>query len=275
MKSVRAFSIILVAFVGLVAQAGQPCIPIDQLPFVITTEGTYCAVNDLTFFKPGPIGISIEADNVTVDLNGYAMRTSPNVASTAFESLPVSNVIIRNGRIDGFADGILLTGNSLSIHHLVINDAADGIVIQGNDVTIDDVVLRGRPNAGQGIHAWSGSRWEVSRVRIDGGFGTGIGIGTKLDQLLVRDSYVGADWHAAIVGGTKVTFRDSEFRSYGGSWQVVLCDLGSTSLLVGNTFSGGANTIYAIRNYGTGKYRDNTALGNLQYLGGTNLGGNN
>ena len=271
----RFFSIIVIVLAGVVVQAGQPCIPIDHLPFTITTEGTYCAVNDLTFTAVNPTGIEIKASNVTVDLMGYAMRADAGAVQQAFVSDPVSKLVIRNGRIDGFYLGLFLKANGTTIHGLVINDASTAMHIEGNDVTIDDVVARGRDEGGADVALEAlGSKWEVSRLRVEGRFQNAVD--SSAEGITIRDSYLAALSHAAILRGNATTLRDSELRiaSDGPGEEVVWCTSQSTSLIAGNTFSGGANTVYAIKNENTGKYRDNTALGDLKYDGGTDLGGN-
>ena len=275
MKLLLALLTVLVILVAATAQAGQPCILIDHIPFVAATSGTYCAVNDLTFANQALIGIEVKANNVTIDLEGFAMRPVIDQPSFAIATNgAVSNLVIRNGRIDGFNNGVSVTASHATIEHLVINDAVTGMFVIGDDVTIDDVVVRGRDDgAFAGLQTW-GSRWAVSHVRVEGRFS--YALDSSADHIEIRDSYFAANLQAATLKGAATTLRDSDLRILddGPGADVVLCTANCTSLITGNTFTGSKSTVNAIKNDNTGKYRDNTALGDLKYAGGTDGGGN-
>jgi len=276
MHPLRAFVIAVSALCSAAAFAGQPCIAIDHVPFIAWTSGTYCAVNDLTFGNAeATAAIEIRADNVTIDLQGYAMRSSPDINSYAIVATKwwFEKVIIRNGRIDGFAFGVLAFANDLVVQDLVINDVLTGIEINGYGVDIDNVVTRGRMNTSVlGVIA-NGGTWEVSRLRVEGGFQTAID--SAAEHIDIRDSYLAGRFNAATLKGAATTLRDSDLRVLGDLGKdVVICTDKSTSLITGNTFSGASATVNAINNAGSGKYRDNTALGDLKYVGGTDAGGN-
>lgn len=80
---------------------------ITSLPFTITTSGSYNLTKNLT--EPtGKSGITVSADNVTIDLNGFALigDGTANVNAILVASR-VRNLSIRNGTISNWgANGI-------------------------------------------------------------------------------------------------------------------------------------------------------------------------
>ncbi|MBS0660473.1 MAG: hypothetical protein JSR82_19810 [Verrucomicrobia bacterium] len=118
--------------------------PISSLPISISTPGSYYLTGNLSVTTGN--GITIAADQVTLDLNGFAISSSANPASgTAILFSGVRrNVTIRNGFIRsgttfaagvftglGFADGIqssVATAANLRIADLGVHGVAgDGI----------------------------------------------------------------------------------------------------------------------------------------------------
>jgi hypothetical protein len=94
------------------------CTEIASVPFTISAPGTYCLKKNLVnTTDPAPAylagAIEIQADNVTLDLNGFSL--SNGIAGPANRMNGVvgfhrKNVIVRNGQIDGFATAVLLGG---------------------------------------------------------------------------------------------------------------------------------------------------------------------
>src|SRR3954454_3804301 len=78
----------------------EPRIPISSLPFVISTSGSYYVTGNLTGLS-GQHGISVNADNVTVDLGGFDL-VGPGGAATGIRVQNSHvNVTIRNGTVRG------------------------------------------------------------------------------------------------------------------------------------------------------------------------------
>jgi len=82
------------------------CTPVDTVPYTITAPGVYCLTGDLTGFASNA-AITIQADNVTLDLNGYTLEGAGGTP-TGIGSQDRSNVTLRNGRIVGFGSGVFL-----------------------------------------------------------------------------------------------------------------------------------------------------------------------
>jgi parallel beta-helix repeat protein len=152
---------------------------INSLPYTITQPGFYYLASNLTG-PPGQHGITVSADNVTIDLMGFSI-TGPGTTGPerGISMTGKTNVEIRNGTIRNFHYGILeagatgknhrvlhirAEGNSCGIQlygpgHLVENCTASdniglGIYISpqlGGSVVKGNVVR----NSGAGISAWN------------------------------------------------------------------------------------------------------------------------
>ena len=95
-------------------------------PFVITQPGSYRLTGNLTITTLA-IGIHVKADNVTIDLNGFAV-VGPGSAS--YEGVAVEpanvNTSVRNGTIQNMHSGILLQSGRVE-NVRAIGNSDDGI----------------------------------------------------------------------------------------------------------------------------------------------------
>ena len=89
----------------------EPAVPFskDDLPLTITQSGTYYLTESVSYTGAGTgtgnAAISIECDNVTIDLKGYTINGSSNEKSSAcIYSDNFDNIIVKNGRIIAFTD---------------------------------------------------------------------------------------------------------------------------------------------------------------------------
>jgi hypothetical protein len=124
----------------------EPRTPIGSAPFSITTAGSYYLTGNLTVTTGN--AISITADDVTLDLNGFTISSTASPASGIGVSLPAGsrrNVIIRNGIIRGtttFAGGVFTAGgfqNGVRVVSLGANVRVEDITVIGmslNGITL-------------------------------------------------------------------------------------------------------------------------------------------
>ncbi|HLQ23027.1 MAG TPA: right-handed parallel beta-helix repeat-containing protein [Gemmatimonadales bacterium] len=120
-----AVASVLILLAGPAAAAPPGCsFTIDQVPATITAPGTYCLAADLTYAGDGA-AISIDADVVALDLNGFTLagQTGPGSQSIGVQSAGVDGVTVRNGVVTGFRQGVLLKGGT---GHLVDRVRAEG-----------------------------------------------------------------------------------------------------------------------------------------------------
>jgi len=122
--------------------AVPPCITITHVPFEIIEEGAYCFMGNLETTNQD--GITISADNVTINLNGWTLDglSSGNATtSNGIFAYQRKNITIRNGTIRGYLRGIFLSDASpytTSQGHLIEDIRSDkntmrGIMLYGRD----------------------------------------------------------------------------------------------------------------------------------------------
>lgn len=86
----------------------EPRTPIDTLGTTITMPGSYYLTDSLEAAFCGAAGITINADNVTIDLNGNTIYHNFACALAGIQIIggAHSNITIKNGAIRGFDLGI-------------------------------------------------------------------------------------------------------------------------------------------------------------------------
>ncbi len=128
----------------LIAGAAEAAVPtaISRLPYTISKPGRYLVSKNLVgnFLLNG---IIIEADDVVLDLGGWTLEASGDLATGLNACIYGNNrhnVTIRNGRITGYLSGILLDGTN-GEHHLVEDMHIEkclryGIQVKGSGSTV-------------------------------------------------------------------------------------------------------------------------------------------
>lgn len=144
-------------------QQVEPRTPISSLPFSVSVPGSYYLTGPLSSTNSG---ITVSADDVTVDLMGFtisgAQNTNhPGIHIAGGNDVMRRNVVIRNGGITRFGKGVLVENiqggrlNNLVIHQ----NTAEGISLLSNDpgvctdITIEDCTVT--ENTGIGIFVFS------------------------------------------------------------------------------------------------------------------------
>ena len=125
------------------------CTEITDVPFTITAPGIYCLKKNLTnTTNPAPAylagAIEIEADNVTLDLNGFSLSNKlagPANRMNGIVSFYRQNTIVRNGHVEGFATAVLL-GGLWAQRSLIENIRANASNVNGMFVVGDNSVIR-------------------------------------------------------------------------------------------------------------------------------------
>ncbi len=79
--------------------------PISSLPFTITQPGRYYLTRDLTG-AASTTAVTIQTSDVTLDLNSFTLHGSPGSVDGVFVSGARSNVVIQNGTLRGWFNGI-------------------------------------------------------------------------------------------------------------------------------------------------------------------------
>ncbi len=129
----------------------EPRIPISQLPFVINTPGSYYVTANLSNFS----GITINSDDVTVDLNGFTLwggnlgGSNIGINVTTF---PTRNVTIKNGIVEGYPTGIGLGAATASrIEDVTVRFYTNYGIQLGQDSVVEDCIVDGVGTAPNGV----------------------------------------------------------------------------------------------------------------------------
>ncbi len=120
---------------------------IDQVPFRITEAGKYQLKQNLNYSQSSGVAINIQANDVTLNLNGFTLQGTGGEASSAIGILAVDRkrITIIHGQISGFYFGIDIRATKRDMtksgEHTISEILADhnwyfGIRLVGSDSTI-------------------------------------------------------------------------------------------------------------------------------------------
>lgn len=200
MTIARLTLVLLMATLATSVQAETiNCTPITTLPATITAQGIYCLTGNLATSQSSGNAITINAPNVTIDLNGW--KIGGQGAGTGTQAYGIystaNNIIIKNGIVRGFYVGINLTGSGAVVldmladsntyagiyvtglgalveHNQVVNTggstitngvSAVGIEANGNSSTVSDNMVSGITATGTASEAGIGVVGSYSTVR--------------------------------------------------------------------------------------------------------------
>ncbi len=237
MKTKKTLTILILAGIGafaLLAVAGdlepsgppastmktldevEPRIPIhsSDLPLVITEPNSYYFAEDIDFEPNDTHAITIECDDVTIDLMGYTLKGPDSGDKSGVFMSGQSNVEIRNGTIRDFGScGInenSSTGNSHRVVDMRVVSNTQGISLSGYGHIIKDCTAS--YNVSIGISVGSGGMITGSAARSNGGWGIyGSNDCTLTDNVAYYNSSYGI---YAYYSGT-ITNNTSNYNSIG------------------------------------------------------------
>jgi hypothetical protein len=155
MKRKGFLSVLVLLILMMVAIAHEPagaettnCTPITSLPYIINTQGVYCFTGHLaTTLATGNI-ITINTNNVILDLNGFKLGgqgAGLGTQAVGIYAYQRQNITIRNGTVRGFLKAIVLSDISpftTSQGHLIEDIRADMNTYEGMEVSGRGVVVR-------------------------------------------------------------------------------------------------------------------------------------
>lgn len=137
----------------------EPRTLILSLPFTITNSGSYYLVNTLE----GTNGITINRDDVVLDLGGFSLEGLTNSGNGITVGDDVLDVTIRNGAVDEWAYGIYGT----NADHFQILNVSFELNTQGGMRVGDNCVVQGctaTENSGVGIEVGEGGTVNECKV---------------------------------------------------------------------------------------------------------------
>jgi hypothetical protein len=208
------------------------CTPITTLPTTINTQGIYCLTSDHAVNLATGAAITINVNNVIIDLNGHKIgNLAAGYGTNAYGiyAYQKQNITIRNGTIRGFCSGIWLhdlAPLTASQGHLVENILADknvcnGIKVngRGNIVRRNQVIATGgwtgvpkySPNgidiAGPGNRITEND--VVTITPTGGGQGCGIYMSIATDDSIVLRNRVTEAFYGINMINSSVEYRDN------------------------------------------------------------------
>jgi hypothetical protein len=259
MSMARLTVLLLILMLADVVQAETiNCTPITSVPATITAQGIYCLTGNLSTSQTSGNAITINANNVTLDFNGWKVGGQAAGTSTQTNGIfsSANNVTIKNGIVRGFYVGIDLNGSGEVVRDMLVDqNTAIGIYITGLGALVEHNRL-----VDTGGSTASDSTWGIAVA----------GSGSTVSDNVVSD-VTATD--AGVAYGIYVTGSNSTARGNTVSNDALPTGGGSSvgieafqSIVLNNTMS---TFIYGIYSSG-GIYAYNTANNcTTNYSGGT------
>ena len=223
---------------------------IDSLPATIATQGVWCLRKDLSTAMSSGAAITIAANNVTIDCNGFKVGgLAGGDASTARGVLAANrqNAAVRNCALRGFHTGVEFTGDAGGGHLVEANrinqSLSRGIYVEGENNLVRDNRVFDTGGAPGATAAWGmgGSADFIGNI-ISGGFaaaespqyvyGIMVVSGVARDNIvrgLVKDEgatgaatgiHVGGLASGVLIRGNSITAIEAGFSGGYGIWGI-------------------------------------------------------
>ncbi len=120
----------------VVAVGGGVGTKITSVPYTISQQGFYYLGGNLTHSGITSNAITIDADNVTLDLMGFSLTNGHPPSLIEYYGIVTgthTNIEIRNGTVRGFHDGISLDGGKSRIINIrALGNTSNGIYVGGS-----------------------------------------------------------------------------------------------------------------------------------------------
>ena len=212
-----------------------PGTPISSLPFA-TTQGGYYYVTRPLSASAGQYGITICCSNTTIDLGGFTI-TGAGAGMSPGDGISNSgarNIVIRNGAVRGWFNGIALGGTYSRVEHVqALSNLADGIFIASGSEVVD---CNASLNGAYGIHI---SYVTVRNCTMSENAYGGIALG---NNSLVEDNRVNNNNATSADGidivGNNNTLRNNDVSGSGasGAGDILVTSSSDGTVLLGNVF---------------------------------------
>jgi parallel beta-helix repeat protein len=221
---------LIVLFITLMVSAAtlEAATVITSLPYTITAQGSYIINQNL---KASWHGIKVQANNVTIDLNGYSISGNNTSGGYGIYMNGRSNVEIRNGTIRNFGShGIYEESSSGNSHRVVnvrvMNNKGNGILLLGSNHMVKDCTTSN--NGGSGIYTHVGCMISGNTV-YDNGYE---GISANSGSTIIGNTAYSNGGHGIYCNGGGVCTVKNNTVSY-NQWNGI--SLNGNSLVDGNT----------------------------------------
>ncbi|HEY0662525.1 MAG TPA: right-handed parallel beta-helix repeat-containing protein [Lysobacter sp.] len=185
LRSITALALLAACFVSPAKAETTLCTEITSLPATLSVQGIYCLKHDLSTGITAGNAITIAANNITIDCNGFkvgGLTAGAGTRAHGFHATDRANVTIRDCNIRGFYRGIVLDGTA-SAGHLIEGNALNGNTYLGMRIQGEGNTIRGNrivntggtddPNGTYGGILFNGSSGRIADNDIAGAVSTG------------------------------------------------------------------------------------------------------
>ena len=151
MKNAFALLLVLGVAVMAAAPATAACTGISSVPMTITQPGSYCLTRSLQTAIASGDAISVQANDVTIDLAGFTLEGTAGTKTLAngIHSFNRARVTVRNGTVAGFFLGIFIDCNTLALSTdhlvekvLVRNCTYTGVQMEGSNMVLRETTVK-------------------------------------------------------------------------------------------------------------------------------------
>ena len=237
---------------------------IASIPATINSQGTWCLKQDLATAIGSGNAVTVSANNVTIDCNGFKLGGLAAGKTTQtygiFGAGGVTNTTVRNCNIRGFLYGISLNtgsgyliednrfdGNTyidlfilgdgstirrnrlLDTGHGTVHDQAYGIYTHGTTDVLDNTISN--------VSATTGSNGDIYGIYVWLDDGSSV-VGNRIRGLRPAGSGQGFGIYAFSPSPTRMTFSENQVIGDGATNTVGLTCTGSSDRARNNTFNG-------------------------------------
>ena len=192
---------------GSTAGVLRPGTPITALPFTISAPGNYYLTKNLSLASMSN-GITVDADDVTLDIGGFELLGSAGALSAIISTNPHNGLTVENGSITGWGQGIAVASiNHSRFEHLRMRLVQSAFITwgleAGSAAAVDAVDVSG---ANSGIKLGATSRIANCHVDSPGATGPTLGIQLGDHSSLTRCTTVG--FQTGLLSGDGADIRD-------------------------------------------------------------------
>lgn len=143
----------------------------------------------------------IVEQNITLDLNGHSLEGLS--IGEGIVSYDLDNVIVKNGRISNFYEGIRIIGDNNQILNMVIDSPEEnGIILNGDYNAVRNTFISNEGNYQSGIRLSDSSHTKLTNITINGG-GQGVHFFEGKNNIIENSLIVNTSLRAAVM------FQDS------------------------------------------------------------------
>jgi parallel beta-helix repeat protein len=117
--------------------------------FIISQPGSYYLTTNIVGVS-SKRGINISNNNVTLDLNGFALLGNPSSLDAIFVNNIFTNITIRNGRINGWAAafGVRCFAPYTTVERLTVTGNLNGVDCAASNCVVRDCIVSGNSKGG-------------------------------------------------------------------------------------------------------------------------------